>query len=949
MRKITILLMSMLLSVTTAMYAQCPRATIVSSDVYACTDGVITLTATGVAPTDYAFEWSVGGGTIVYGAGTASIGVKWGSSGSKGVSVSYKDLAGCDIKGSVAITVKSGASVPAITIAETTLCEDAVLSLGATPSISNPDNIYQRGRWTLNGADFDPTRTLNRFDDGKLLRYEFKSNTAACNDAKSMPVQLTIEDKPLIKSVTINGSTDVPASVEPGTKLTFAVVATQSKYMESKQALKYVWFNGNDTLAKTASFVYTVKDKDPIKSVSVKVSNTCGSVISERTVAQGTKDLVTAGSPFLQPVVATPKDFFVRSTTATDGSRLPDKYWENTNYKFYTTNSAKYTNGGEAWFNRTSVDDQWVESPKGVGYKFVVHYMVTDPVFFQNPMDMLDPMYGIAEGIGIWQRPNTTILLDEGIYIQNFNDSIDYICPVNDFTIPGFGPTPLKRKMASTTGASDIFEGQPSCKIFGLRNVVLKLTNVKAANYLSIHTSNDNVLENITIDASGGEFDLNHMMYVRGSSRLVLKDINITNAKLANTTSSPKGFLTIATNKYSTTGKSLFQVYAEGINIDPSCAYGAGGAVADALLSGIYVNQSDGIYLKDITVGIPATADYQHSVLFGRLPIAATTAGRYTPNTDVVISNLKTVSDDIYMQRWDHKNIAISGDYRYIKANPNNAKYANATTFDGSLVSTFEFSNSLPAFTDSTIIYDRVDGYWVVSSSDENVSSVDSIIVQKQLHTLADFYAKYKAANTGAPLPNVKVVANEDGTIRPFEVPTLGVSDQINLVIVESATSTVGQSQYIPYERTAQKIRVTGTDLALVNIYNIDFAAADYSSTELIDNTVAARLGNFYNCKVTDYTKNGAYLAINVPVLGIDELNNGKATIYPNPVVNQMEVCAESDIQSVVVRDLSGRIVYSTSANSTCVTIPAASWSAGTYLVTVATANGQNVQKIIKK
>jgi hypothetical protein len=70
---------------------------------------------------------------------------------------------------------------------------------------------------------------------------------------------------------------------------------------------------------------------------------------------------------------------------------------------------------------------------------------------------------------------------------------------------------------------------------------------------------------------------------------------------------------------------------------------------------------------------------------------------------------------------------------------------------------------------------------------------------------------------------------------------------------------------------------------------------------------------------------------------------------YPNPVKNQLNVSAASEISEVVVRNLVGQTVKTNTVNGLVKSIDLSNVAAGNYLVTVKLANGQlSTQKLVK-
>ena len=91
------------------------------------------------------------------------------------------------------------------------------------------------------------------------------------------------------------------------------------------------------------------------------------------------------------------------------------------------------------------------------------------------------------------------------------------------------------------------------------------------------------------------------------------------------------------------------------------------------------------------------------------------------------------------------------------------------------------------------------------------------------------------------------------------------------------------------------------------------------------------------------------YFTKNLPT-GINKVDgNTSVNCYPNPVLNKLNVSAQSEISEVTVRNLLGQSVKLSTINSTSSSIDLSEVSAGNYYVSVKLANGQvSTQKFVK-
>ncbi len=113
------------------------------------------------------------------------------------------------------------------------------------------------------------------------------------------------------------------------------------------------------------------------------------------------------------------------------------------------------------------------------------------------------------------------------------------------------------------------------------------------------------------------------------------------------------------------------------------------------------------------------------------------------------------------------------------------------------------------------------------------------------------------------------------------------------------------------------------------------------------DNTAWEIVGN--SSLGFDFTK-AETITVGLPT-GLNNIASSSLSIYPNPVKDILCITnEESEIQSVKIMDLSGRLLKadSFSENNTQVNVPVADLNAGTYIVVIQTGSGTETKKIIK-
>jgi len=78
--------------------------------------------------------------------------------------------------------------------------------------------------------------------------------------------------------------------------------------------------------------------------------------------------------------------------------------------------------------------------------------------------------------------------------------------------------------------------------------------------------------------------------------------------------------------------------------------------------------------------------------------------------------------------------------------------------------------------------------------------------------------------------------------------------------------------------------------------------------------------------------------------VGVNELSSIQATIYPNPFQEQISITSQSEISSVQIIDLNGKIIHQTNQTN----IQLSNLEKGTYFVKIISGNSSAVKKIQK-
>ena len=134
------------------------------------------------------------------------------------------------------------------------------------------------------------------------------------------------------------------------------------------------------------------------------------------------------------------------------------------------------------------------------------------------------------------------------------------------------------------------------------------------------------------------------------------------------------------------------------------------------------------------------------------------------------------------------------------------------------------------------------------------------------------------------------------------------------------------------------------------NTYGIRFywtAPAPFSDSVTFYSLLNATNGN--GGSSGDYPNAAARVTIYedpIDQLAIPVIHESAITLYPNPVVNQLNITSAHKIISLNITNISGKQVYSISGNSENMTVPTAGWPAGIYYVRI---NNTEVKSFVKQ
>lgn len=83
--------------------------------------------------------------------------------------------------------------------------------------------------------------------------------------------------------------------------------------------------------------------------------------------------------------------------------------------------------------------------------------------------------------------------------------------------------------------------------------------------------------------------------------------------------------------------------------------------------------------------------------------------------------------------------------------------------------------------------------------------------------------------------------------------------------------------------------------------------------------------------------------------LETDDFTNVEISVYPNPVVNQLNISAKELIKEIKIYSLDGQLIHATKTNLSQTNINLSSLKAGVYIAQIVTESGVATKKIVKK
>ena len=156
---------------------------------------------------------------------------------------------------------------------------------------------------------------------------------------------------------------------------------------------------------------------------------------------------------------------------------------------------------------------------------------------------------------------------------------------------------------------------------------------------------------------------------------------------------------------------------------------------------------------------------------------------------------------------------------------------------------------------------------------------------------------------------------------------TEGVTVEVGtLTIANDASTYVAISEPVALTNDAQSIQ-----LPISLTANAKFIAVKISTTAPHS---AAGIDNF---------------VLTPETAGVNDLNQVKVQVYPNPAANQLTISSDETIQDVKIFNVSGQLVQNIKMNSKTSTVNVSALKSGVYIAQIQTEKGIQTVKVLKK
>lgn len=194
------------------------------------------------------------------------------------------------------------------------------------------------------------------------------------------------------------------------------------------------------------------------------------------------------------------------------------------------------------------------------------------------------------------------------------------------------------------------------------------------------------------------------------------------------------------------------------------------------------------------------------------------------------------------------------------------------------------------------------------------------------------FYS-FQSANISMYLISPEIVEGEyilsfdAGTIPLGEEQTEGVTLEIGTLSTNGDSSSfVAVNEPVTLLNDFQTVEVPVTFTADAKYFAVKVSTLAPHSAAGIDNLVLAP-----------------------SLAGVNDLNSATVQVYPNPVVNQLQISADANIREVKIYSLTGQLVQNQKCNEKSVNLNVSALKSGVYVAQIITDKGIQTVKVLKK
>jgi hypothetical protein len=199
--------------------------------------------------------------------------------------------------------------------------------------------------------------------------------------------------------------------------------------------------------------------------------------------------------------------------------------------------------------------------------------------------------------------------------------------------------------------------------------------------------------------------------------------------------------------------------------------------------------------------------------------------------------------------------------------------------------------------------------------------------------------------------PIVMGGANPDITI-----PALMVSDAVGEAIIsELASGSLNATMvFTPYIARAF-IKVFNADFSVVKEEFEPLVAGDpfsliYTNVEPEDAVVQYGFQVVgLNANPGDEATLGSVVVTSPPLVGVEDFGAINVSVYPNPIVNNVNIQSDEEITTIEIYNVIGQKVKTAAPTAANATIDMAGLESGMYFLNIATETGSKTVKLIKK